>query len=726
MRTVRPLLRALGALTAVLLSVPALLLAAPSARASAGAARQPSIGIAITGMTPTYATAGSTVKVAGTLANHTGSAVTGITVQAATSPVLFSSRSAMTSFAAAGSGSSGLYQAGSDLVTGTVRNGQTVRWQVTFPAAQFYDQFGVYPVQVEASTPGGTHTAYARTLLPYWPGGDTATQPKKLQTAWVWPLVDTPQQGACTQTLATNELAGSVAGGGRLSTLLDAGAAYTTSDDLTWDIDPALLSDVSVMKSKYSVKGGADCSGRLSKPADKTAAAWLTQLQTATAGQSAFLTPYANVDAAALSHAGLDQTVLRSAYQLGEMVGDQILPATFGADATGTSDGGALKAAWPADGLADAEVLSSLATNGGISTVILSSGQLPSASGDFDNALARTTSGIGTPVSVLMADSGITTLLGSASAQPSQSGEFAFAQDFVAQTAMIASEAPALSRALVIAPPTGWDPSQAEAEALLRDAHDAPWLQATGLGTLATEASKVPASSLKAIQVSHKELPTAYVDSIRQVNDGVSLFTNLLYQPSALQVSTLQAAVATTASSAWRGKVAYSTTPAMTNLSDYLRDSERKVQIIASKKVLLAGASGKTPVSVKNGLSVPVQVHVTATTPIGSQLQVGPFTGLLRVQAGKTNTAWMPVHAATIGTTTVQLQLVTQDGSPLAWTAQSLSVEVTRFGRSLLIIIGGALGILVLTSVYRLRRKRLAAATHQGSADDTGNAGGAG
>jgi hypothetical protein len=70
--------------------------------------------------------------------------------------------------------------------------------------------------------------------------------------------------------------------------------------------------------------------------------------------------------------------------------------------------------------------------------------------------------------------------------------------------------------------------------------------------------------------------------------------------------------------------------------------------------------------------------------------------------------------------------LVTQDGSPLGWTAQPLSVEVTRFGRMLLILIGGALGILVLTSAYRLRRKRLAGARNGGSADETAEGGGTG
>ena len=116
------------------------------------------------------------------------------------------------------------------------------------------------------------------------------------------------------------------------------------------------------------------------------------------------------------------------------------------------------------------------------------------------------------------------------------------------------------------------------------------------------------------------------------------------------------------------------------------------MQMIASKKILLAGQSGETPVSVQNGLGVPIQVQVMATTPPGSDLHVGGSDGMLTVQAHGSNTIKMSVHSSTIGTTTVQLQLVTQDGSPLTWTAQPLSVEVTRFGRLLLIIIGGALG----------------------------------
>ena len=84
----------------------------------------------------------------------------------------------------------------------------------------------------------------SRTFLPYWTGSGSATP---LKVAWIWPLIDTPQQGACPQTLATNSLDGGFAANGRLSTLLDAGLQWASTDDLTWAIDPALLSDATVM-----------------------------------------------------------------------------------------------------------------------------------------------------------------------------------------------------------------------------------------------------------------------------------------------------------------------------------------------------------------------------------------------------------------------------------------------------------------------------------------------
>ena len=332
-------------------------------------------------------------------------------------------------------------------------------------------------------------------------------------------------------------------------------------------------------------------------------------------------------------------------------------------------------------------------------------------------------------MSVLLANSRITSLLGTASPTATEAGQFALTQDFLAQTAMIAAETDT-SRSLVIAPPSNWDPSPAEANALLEITHDAPWLHSTGLSALSAAAAQLPTvTHVPPKQVSGNELNDTYIDYLAtKVIPNVNLFKDLLYQPSAQQLDSLTAALAATESSAWRGRGSPGGWLAAVNLYDYLTDAEHKVQLIASKKILLAGQSGETPVSVQNGLGVPVQVRVTASTPAGSDLQVGPFNALLTVQGDKSNTVTMPVQSAAIGTTTLQLQLATQNGLRLTGpgASQPLSVEVTRFGRSLLIIIGAALGILVLTSAYRLRRKRLARARNGGTADETADAGGAG
>ncbi|MGH2929971.1 MAG: DUF6049 family protein, partial [Solirubrobacteraceae bacterium] len=374
-------------------------------------------------------------------------------------------------------------------------------------------------------------------------------------------------------------------------------------------------------------------------------------LKASTAGQSAFLSPYANVDVAALSHSGLDSN-LRSAYQLGERVAGRILPATFGIKGSGTGDGAVLKAAWPADGLADAGVLTSLASEGGINTVVLSDTEVPTDSLG-DTALAKTVNSVGGTMALLLANSRITSLLGTASKARTAASEFALTQDFLAQTAMIASEQPSTSRSLVVAPPTDWAPSASAADKLLESTHNAPWLHPTGLSTLASQAASLPsATRVWAKKVSGAELSDDYLDEVSTVASRVSVFSDILFQPPAREVDLLDGAVATLESSAWRGGGSAGGFFAMGLLTGYLNHAQTKVEMIASKKLLLAGQSGQTPVSVQNGLDWPIRVQVMAAAPVGSQLQLDTSKGILTVPAHGTNQVRMSVHSSTLGTTT--------------------------------------------------------------------------
>jgi hypothetical protein len=698
-----------------------------------------SLTVSITGVSPQFAKSKTTtVTVSGTLTNHTGSAISGIQVQLLWYPSAFDTRSAMDEFAGGGPAvlTSGQYTlvpvVGNPYqLPQALANGATRHWSASFNLPQSFlangdsPGFGAYPLQARASSGDSAYIAASQTFLPYWPANDTATP---LKVAWIWPLIDTPQQGACPQTLATNSLAGDLSASGRLSTLANAGLQSASRDDLTWAIDPALLSDATVMTQPYFTGGNSECTDRDRMPADPAAKSWLTSLA-GTAGDSAFLTPYANVDVAALSHNGLDAD-LRSAYRVGDTVAAKVLPNTFGPKAGGTT----LAAAWPTGGTADAGVLTSLARDGGINTVVLNSGELPSSMSlddtAYDTAIARTKTSDGAGMSALRADSDITGILGSATAGSSAGARFAVEQDFLAQTAMIVAEGPNTpSRSLVVAPPTGWDPSPAEAADLLSLTRNAPWLRPTGLGTLAAAAAKLHAEPLPARRVSGNELPPEYVAELKSLDASMAQFEGILYRPPQSYLDSLAAAVAVTQSSAWRGSGSPGGSLAIGELSFYLSDLQHAVLLIPAKKILLAGESGDTLVSVENGMnSLPlpdlpnlaIRVRVRATDPSGGTLQVtGPSTPLV-VNAGMTNSVKLHIHSATaVGTTTMQLQLTTSTGLPLTWAGASepLSVEVTRFGRMILVVIFGAIAVLVLATVVRLRRKRRGAGRHGGQRD---------
>jgi hypothetical protein len=192
-----------------------------------------------------------------------------------------------------------------------VKPGATARWSASFGvSAAGMSEFGVYPVvaQVQDDIAGSVLTS-AQTLLPFWPGQRAAGLLSPLNVSWLWPLAAPPQHQVCS-ALTNNDLAASLNPGGRLSTLVTAGVSQPDAD-LTWFIDPALLSDVATMTKPYSVGGTPDCSRPSPEPASKAAATWLSTVKTATSTQPTVIAPYANVDMTALVHQGLTASATR-------------------------------------------------------------------------------------------------------------------------------------------------------------------------------------------------------------------------------------------------------------------------------------------------------------------------------------------------------------------------------------------------------------------------------
>ena len=299
------------------LANPAQASAAHQASAGARPARHQAgtggVSVTIDSMNPQYAAPGATVTVEGTVSNRTSQTQAGLEVQLYTSATPFSSRDGMDSYLAHG-GDSSLVTAGTPfIISASVAPGGSTYWTASFQvSAQGISAFGVYPVTAQLQdSVRATVLAADQTLLPFWPGQRQAGLLRPLEISWLWPLIDQPHHQACA-ALTNNDLAASLNPGGRLSALLTAGASHAGAD-LTWVIDPALLSDVATMTRPYQVGSKPNCTGAAQEPASKAAASWLAALKKVTPGQPTVITPYANVDMTALVHQGLT-TDLATAY----------------------------------------------------------------------------------------------------------------------------------------------------------------------------------------------------------------------------------------------------------------------------------------------------------------------------------------------------------------------------------------------------------------------------
>jgi Family of unknown function (DUF6049) len=712
------------------------LAAAPLATAAPAVASTVQVSIAITSINPDIARPGRPVTVSGTVSNPTADAVSGLAVQIRSSESALISRDDLTSYAAGALPVDSPVTGAVAQLPGTLDAGATEQWTISIPSHELgLTSFGVYPLAAELEN--GVALDTARSFLPFWPAKSPLAGP--LEVAWVWPVIDAPQQAAC-QALLNNSLASSVAPGGRLAGLLAAGStAAADQAHLTWAVDPGLLASVSAMTKPYRVGGNATCSGTARRPASTAARTWLTDLRSVTARQDFFVTPYDNVDVAALTHQGMDSD-LTQAFSDGRSVAATILgsaqrPAIAAADqnpARASPANGFGGIAWPAEGVADYGVLGSLAVNGA-GTVILDTTMMPPVAqvSYTPSAVTETPDGVGAELHVALADDTLTQIVGSApaattalpaTAQAAATGtSFATEQRFLAETAMIAAEAPALQRSIVVAPPQQWAPAPGVASALLSETVSAPWLRPASLANLVTLGStsgQVARQQPPQHLLRPDELSASLLRQVAQLDERLRLQGSILDPPDSAYLST---AVAAVESSAWRGAGgAGQASRVLAQVSGYLTAREHLVTMINSSHVTLGGLSSSVPVSILNKLSQPITVRLDVQAPSDGRLKVLPYSSTVTVAPFEQRTISVRVKAAAAGTATLKLSLLTPAGAALPGGTSTLTVQATNFGTFALVIIGIAAGVIAATAAGRAFRRG------RGGPRDGGDTGGPG
>jgi hypothetical protein len=322
-------------------------------------------------------------------------------------------------------------------------------------------------------------------------------------------------------------------------------------------------------------------------------------------------------------------------------------------------------------------------------------------------------------MNVLLSDDTLTGVLkagDTSSGSLPKATEFAVRQRFLAETAMIAAEEPNTARTVVVAPPEDWSPSQTLASDLLGETTTAPWLKPAALEGLSS-APDTQRTMLRQSPPGRKagpgELSRSYLSRVRLLGAQLDVYKSMLYKPQPAYLRALDQALVATESAAWRGGMSQGLAQAK-NLRDYLRSAEKKVKIIASPQVQMGGSSGLVPVSIQNGLlDQAIRVKVVASAATTSQLTIGRFRDVIIIPPQQAVTVRLPVSSAPQGSTEIRLSLTSPNGMPLTFvTGSSLTVASTRYGRAILFLIVAAIGVLVLTSVYRGIRRWLNGDTH--------------
>jgi hypothetical protein len=443
-----------------------------------------------------------------------------------------------------------------------------------------------------------------------------------------------------------------------------------------------------------------------------------------TAQQDYFVTPYADVDMSALTHAAMN-TDLKRAQEKGTDVAQQYLGGTQRpvSPAVGTI-------AWPADGFADYGVLGNLAADGWHSVVLNDTLMPPmTAAGYTPSAITRVLDGVDGGLNVALSDSGLSQVLAGAptaaqapgassppATSPSASaaqastaqastaaGSFATEQRFLAETAMIASEQPAIPRSVVVTPPRQWNPPASLAAALLAESDGAPWLRPASLAELITaksSAGQVPRFPPPSEKFAPGELHRSLLRKVKGLEGSIRRQASMFGGSAS---SYLAAAVAAVESSAWRGGPARAKA-LLASVSGYLAAQERQVRIIDTGQDTLTGKSGPVPVSINNRLGGKVTVLLRVHAPSG-RMTVHPSVTTVTILPHQQRTVVIKVRSAVAGSTVLRLSLAAPNGAPLPGTDAQLSVDSTHFGTTAMVIVAIAIAVFVVTAIARAIRR---------------------
>ncbi len=670
------------------------------------------IGVAIDRLTPIVPEPGDDLRIEGRLVNNTPDVITDVTVRLRLSSSVVTARSQITAIAneSVNPEDGEPTDAVIDATATTVADSIPPRGQTSFalrvPLAELpLAGNGVRALAVEVL--GASSGAQAdepavrqgiiRTFLPWFP------EPvNPVQLVWLWPLADWPAREA-NGVFLNDQTPRAVSDNGRLTNLLNSASLQPRS--VSWFADPALLQAVADMADGYQVQRGSRV---VVGDRSNQARTWMTELQTvltqaqppATTNPVLRVLPYADVDAAALTRAGMSTDVVRAITQAAPVastaIGQPVLGGTY----------------WAPFGRLNKETADLLAS-AGVRTVILSGQALRAqdayAGANTGRAVITTSFGA---LQAVLREPRMSALL--SAPQAGRSDSIILRQQFLAESAVLAGTIPqdAPSRAVVVGPDDiRWDPSPAMVNALLRATISAPWLTPLTVGELLDG----PTNPLRRDRGEYgnkalaAELPSEYLTNVRAASVELASFTSVLDNPIGVS-DAFASALLRTESSAWRSEPEVGR-ELLSTVRSQLTEQVDQVRVLSEGTVTFSGETGRVPITIENSLDRSVTVGVELRASPSIRLESEPLTDITIEPGRKVS---VDIEARVVGGNTlpVRVQLLTPDGSAFGTPAR-IDVASTAYARAAAWVVAIAFVAIVVFVVVGVARRIRSASTSQ-------------
>ena len=682
-----------------LLAVASLLASSTSVGAQAPpAAERPPLGagalaIRITSLAPAIPQPGDELTVVGTITNTSDAPVRDVSAVLRVSPTPLVNRDEIPEVLSGAGQRLGQPVAGADdEVADELAPGMSQQFEVRADVDDLaFTGTGAYVTGVEARGNAGAGTVRQdldRTFLPWWPPG-TEVVPLLLTT--VWPLTGPPLRDA-EGVLLTEDAAVQMSPAGRLSRLLDAGAADPGSVSLV--IDPEAVQSAADLADGYQVRrpdGSVEPGTRSREVGD-----WLEALSAALSAPDGQATAplYAWPDVDALRRGRLLSTALRQR-PLIDAATEEILGLPLPSSVV-----------LAPGGVARSETLAALAATD-LDAVVLSDRAAPLAVPTYftpsGNVVLTTSSG---ELPALLLDSGLSDTLALPMGTPAE--QTAVRQALLAQTLVTAVELPETQRLIATGPDPAWDPPAGAAEMVVTALTGAPWVTATSLAAaLAREPSSLPRVQVEPTPEQEAlELPAAHIAAVRAQYRDLTSYAEVVSDPAIIPEVTRTAP--TRQLGTW-----FRAHPAVrTELTGLVDDQVAgligSVRVVSSGSITVSGASGTIPITVENAgpNEVTVGLELSATPPqLFSADPVEPFT----IAPERRTSVEVTAQVAAAGPIPVTVQLVT-DGGEAFGEPGLLIVESAAYANAARVLVQMALAALVLAvvvhGVRRARRRR--------------------